>query len=61
MLSNLSLYERFIEMDCVLDENVRTEIADHIHDLGANMVKYFAPIKVLIIGFEAIQINRNSS
>ena len=61
MLSNLSLYERLIEMDCVLDENVRSEIADHIRDLGANMVIFFAPTKVKIIGFEVIQINRNSS
>ena len=39
-----TLNDFLIEIDCVLDENIRRETADHIHDLEANLVKYFPPV-----------------
>ena len=34
-----------LERDCILDENIRKEVADHICDLDTNLAKYFPPMK----------------
>ena len=39
-----TLNDFIIETECVLDENVCSEIVNHIRDLEANLVKYFPPV-----------------
>ena len=49
-----TLNDFIIETECVLDENVCSEIVNHIRDLEANLVKYFPLSMNKIVGFEIL-------
>ena len=43
-IENSNVDDILIEVDCVLNKNICREIADHIHDLEMNLVKYLPPM-----------------